>query len=80
MRGKGVGATAARQLTGFGFESMGFERIEARVDVENEHSKRLLLSVGYTLEGILRKVSCRADGPQVDMALYSIIRSDWQGI
>lgn len=80
VRGKGVGATAARQLTGFGFESMGFERVEARVDVENEHSKRLLLSVGYTLEGILRKVSCRADGPQVDMALYSIIRSDWQGI
>lgn len=79
-RGKGVGGTAARLLTGFGFESMGFERIEARVDVENEHSKRLLLSVGYTLEGILRKVSCRADGPRVDMALYSMIRSEWQGI
>ncbi len=77
-RGKGVGTTAARMLTNFGFESMGFERVEALVDVENVASKKLLLAAGYNLEGILRKKSRRYDGSQIDMALFSVIRDDWQ--
>ena len=78
VRGKGVGTTAARMLTNFGFESMGFERIEALVDVENLPSKRLLVSAGYTLEGILRKKSRRHDGSQIDMAMYSVLREEWK--
>jgi RimJ/RimL family protein N-acetyltransferase len=79
-RGKGVGTTAARMLTNFGFESMGFERVEALVDVENVASKKLLLAAGYSLEGVLRKKSRRYDGSQIDMALYSVIRDEWQEI
>ncbi|CAB5054509.1 unannotated protein [freshwater metagenome] len=80
VRGKGVGTTAARMLTNFGFESMGFERIEALVDVENSLSRRLLLSAGYTLEGILRKKSRRHDGCCIDMAMYSALRDEWKGL
>ena len=79
-RGKGIGTTAARLLTNFGFESMGFERVEALVDVENLASKKLLLSAGYSLEGILRKKSRRYDGSQIDMALFSAIRDEWPEI
>ncbi len=79
-RGKGIGTTAARVLTNFGFESMGFERIEALVDVENLASKKLLLAAGYSLEGILRKKSRRYDGSQIDMALFSVLGDEWQGI
>lgn len=79
-RGKGIGTTAARVLTNFGFESMGFERIEALVDVENMASQQLLLSAGYSLEGILRKKSRRYDGSQIDMALFAAIRDEWSGI
>ena len=79
-RGKNIGTTAARMLTNFGFESMGFERIEALVDVENIASKKLLAAAGYTLEGVLRKKSRRYDGSQTDMALYSVIRDEWQGL
>ena len=80
VRGKGVGTTAARMLTNFGFESMGFERIEALGDVENSLSRRLLESAGYTLEGILRKKSRRYDGSQIDMAMYSALREEWKGL
>ena len=80
VRGKGVGTTAAHMLTNFGFESMGFERIEALVDVENLLSRRLLISAGYTLEGILRKKSRRYDGSQIDMAMYSALRDEWKGL
>ena len=80
VRGKGVGTTAARMLTNFGFESMGFERIEALVDVENSLSRRLLVSAGYTLEGILRKKSRRYDESQIDMAMYAALRDEWKGL
>ena len=80
MRGKGVGKTAVRVLTNFGFETMGFERIEALVDVDNIASKKLLESAGYTLDGILRKKSRRYDGHHVDMALFSVIKDDWKGL
>jgi ribosomal-protein-alanine N-acetyltransferase len=79
-RGKGIGTTAARLLTNFGFESMGFERVEALVDVENLASKRLLLAAGYSLEGILRRKSRRHDGSQIDMTLFSAIRDEWSEI
>lgn len=79
-RGKGVGSTAARVLTNFGFETMGFRRIEAQVDPDNHTSKRLLSSIGYTLEGIQRKKSCRSDGGQIDMAMYSVIHDEWPGV
>jgi RimJ/RimL family protein N-acetyltransferase len=77
VRGKGIGTSAARMLTNFGFESMGFERIEALVDVENLASRKLLLSAGYSFEGILRNKSRRYDGSQIDMAVFSAIREEW---
>jgi hypothetical protein len=78
MRGKGLGTTATKMLTQFGFESIGFERIEAVVNIENLASRNLLLNAGYTLDGIMRKKSRKEDGSQIDMALYSAIREDWE--
>ncbi len=78
MRGKGIGSTAAKMLTQFGFESIGFERIEAIVNVENTASRTLLENSGYSLEGIMRKKSRKEDGSQINMALYAAIRDDWQ--
>lgn len=80
MRGKGIGTAATKILSNYGFETIGFERIEAIVNVENTASRRLLENSGYTLEGIMRKKSRKEDGAQIDMALYSAIRADWQGL
>jgi RimJ/RimL family protein N-acetyltransferase len=80
MRGKGIGSSATKLLTQFGFESIGFERIEAVVNVENIASRKLLEKSGYTLEGIMRKKSRKEDGTQIDMALYAATREDWQGL
>ena len=77
MRGKGIGTTATKMLTQFGFESIGFERIEAVVNVENIASRNLLENSGYRLEGIMRNKSRKEDGTQKDMALYAAIRNDW---
>ena len=80
MRGKGIGSIATKLLTQFGFESIGFERIEAVVNVENIASRKLLEKSGYSLEGIMRKKSRKEDGTQIDMGLYAATRQDWQGL
>lgn len=72
-RGKGIGSTAAKVITEYGFQTMGFRRIEALVDVDNEASKALLRSAGYELEGIMRQKVTRDNGSQIDMALFSKI-------
>lgn len=74
-RGKGIGSTAARMITEYGFQTMGFKRIEALVDVDNEASKALLRSAGYQLEGIMRQKVTRDNGEQIDMALYALVAS-----
>jgi len=71
MRGKGIGTTAAKLITDYGFTTMGFRRIEGIVDVENGPSRALLISAGYELEAIMRKKVTRIDGRQVDMALFA---------
>ncbi len=73
LRGKGICTTAAKLISEYGFMTMGFQRIEGIVDVENAPSRAVFLSAGYELEGIMRKKVTRNDGRQVDMALYSKI-------
>ena len=70
-RGRGIGCAAARMITEYGFLTMGFRRIEALVDVDNEASQALLRSADYELEGILRQKVTRDNGAQIDMVLFS---------
>ena len=74
-RRRGIGGTAARMITEYGFHTMGFKRIEALVDSDNEASQALLHSAGYELEGIMRHKVTRDNGEQINMALFSKIDS-----
>jgi RimJ/RimL family protein N-acetyltransferase len=75
-RSKGIGAAAVRLITDYGFTTMGFRRIEALVDPENLASRSLLLSAGYSLEGIMRNKVTRRDGEQKDMDLFAKVDSE----
>jgi len=70
-RNKGIGTASVELLTEYGLMTMGFRRVDALVDNRNEASKRLLLKAGYEFEGILKKYVTRADGSQIDMALFA---------
>ncbi len=70
-RGRGIGTTAVTMITDYGFQTMGFKRIEALVDIDNEASRALLGSAGFELEGIMRQKVTRDNGEQIDMALFS---------
>ncbi|HUW88754.1 MAG TPA: GNAT family protein [Candidatus Paceibacterota bacterium] len=72
-RGQGIGTTAAKLISEYGFSTIGFRRIEALVNTDNIGSQALLISAGYKREGVMRKKVTREDGTQIDMALFSRI-------
>lgn len=74
-RGQGIGTTAVKLISGYGFSTIGFRRVEALVDTDNIASQALLISAGYEREGIMRKKITRDEGSQIDMALFARIAS-----
>ena len=77
VRGKGVATSAVRLLTEYGFETIGFHRIEALVVESNVPSLKVLKNAGYIQEGIMRDKCLQDDGTRQDMVLFSAIRTDW---
>jgi RimJ/RimL family protein N-acetyltransferase len=79
-RGKSIGTTAVKVLTNFGFETMGWNRIEAMIDHDNEASKKVVTRAGYEHEGLLRQRVIRADGNVIDMDIFAALQKNWQGL
>ena len=77
-RGKGIATAATKLLTGYGFESIGFHRIEALVVESNTPSLRVLSNAGYIQEGVLRDKSCCGDGTRENMVLFAALRHEWE--
>jgi len=78
MRGKGIGTTATKMITGYGFDTLGFKRIEAAVDLDNIASQKLLTSAGYQREGIQQQRVTRSNGDQIDMVMLAAINQSWK--
>jgi RimJ/RimL family protein N-acetyltransferase len=76
-RGKGIATAATKLLTGYGFETIGFHRIEALVVQSNKPSLKVLENSGYVQEGILRDKCCGADGSRENMVLFAALRHEW---
>jgi RimJ/RimL family protein N-acetyltransferase len=69
-------STAA--LTRVGFEICGADRMEIRIDPENEASIGVPLKLGYTEEATLRRrLPGKAGGPLRDVTLYTLFREDF---
>ena len=78
MRGKGIGTMATKMITDYGFDTLGFKRIEAAVDTDNTASQKLLSSAGYQREGILQQRVTRSNGDQIDMVMLAAINQSWK--
>jgi RimJ/RimL family protein N-acetyltransferase len=79
-RAKSIATTAVKMLTNFGFETMGWNRIEAMIDHDNEASKKVVIRAGYEHEGLLRQRVVRADGSIIDMDVFAVLQKNWQGL
>ena len=63
----------------FGFLTIGLNRIEALVMQENEGSIKLLERLGFHQEGILREFENWGDKGHVDLMMFSLLRSQYEG-
>jgi RimJ/RimL family protein N-acetyltransferase len=74
-RGRGTAARAVALLTRWGFDELGLERIELRIDPANEASSRVAERAGYRLEGVLRSMYFK-EGRRSDVAVWSRLSHD----
>ncbi|MFS0840240.1 GNAT family N-acetyltransferase [Paenibacillus sp. 1P03SA] len=75
-QGQGIMTRACRAFIGYGWSEMNLNRIVIMADVENAASRAIPERLGFTLEGVMREWEIKESGKR-DMALYSILRSEW---
>ena len=75
-QGQGYMTEALRAVLDFGFGTLGLNRIEAIVHVDNAASLRLLDRLRFQREGVLRELHLR-DGVFHDHAVLSLLARDW---
>lgn len=74
---KGLMTEALQAVLRFGFEELKLNRIEAQHETENPASGRVMAHCGMRFEGVLRQ-RVMNKGCFKDVALYAILKSDWQ--
>ena len=74
-RGRGIAGRSVALLTRWGFEELGLQRIELRIDTENAASVRVAERAGYRLDGVLRSKHFK-EGLRTDLGVWSRLRSD----
>ncbi|GJQ21444.1 MAG: GCN5 family N-acetyltransferase [Bacteroidia bacterium] len=62
------------------FETMQYHRVEFKTDALNHRSRRALLRLGATEEGVLRKHMIVQEGRVRDSVYFSILDSEWPHI
>jgi RimJ/RimL family protein N-acetyltransferase len=62
------------------FEKLGCVRVELKTDVLNTPSRKAMLRIGATEEGVLRKHFLVWDGRYRDSIYYSILDEEWPGV
>ncbi len=74
-RGRGLARGAVRLLGDWAFAALRLQRLQLRIDPENEASHRVAARAGYTREGVLRS-SFVVRGRRTDVVMYSRLPSD----
>jgi len=76
----GINPEAKYLMLKHAFEHFGCVRVEFKVNAVNEPSCRALLRIGAKHEGTLRNYMISTDGSPRDVAIFSIIDSEWPAI
>ena len=74
--GGGIMAEALKAVIDFFMAEVGTNRVYARHDTANPNSGRVMVKAGMKFEAVLRQ-SGRNNQGIVDLAYYSILRSEW---
>jgi RimJ/RimL family protein N-acetyltransferase len=76
----GANREAKLLMLGHAFEALGCHRVEFKTDSLNERSRRALLGIGATFEGIFRNHMAMPDDRLRHSAYYSVIDTEWPAV
>ena len=77
FQGTGLNKACKYELLKFGFENIGFRRIQFSADLDNIRSQRAIRKLGAKEEGLFRNNYIAPDGSSRDDVYFSIIREEW---
>lgn len=77
-RGKGLGQEALALMKRFAFLTLGLERLELEVHMDNAAARRCYEKAGFLLEGVKRHAYFN-DGRFSDVGVMSVLREEYDG-
>ncbi|NYB75436.1 GNAT family N-acetyltransferase [Sedimentibacter hydroxybenzoicus DSM 7310] len=77
VRGRGYGKEALKLLLEYGFNKLGFHRIQLNVLEFNTAAISLYEKAGFKREGTYREFVLR-DDKRYDLLLYGLLKSEWK--
>lgn len=77
-RGRGIGREALELLKRFAFLTLGLERLEMDVHMNNLPARRCYEKAGFRLEGVKRH-AFYTEGRFCDVGMMSMLRGDYEG-
>ena len=80
FQGTGLNINMKFLMLQYAFETLGFDKVEFRVDERNTRSRKAVEKIGGTLEGILRKDTLMLDGFKRSTCCYGILKEEWTTI
>ena len=80
FQGTGINKACKYELLKFGFETIGFKRIQFSADRENLRSQKAIENLGAKKEGVFRNNYVAPSGESRTDVYYSIIKEEWQAI
>jgi RimJ/RimL family protein N-acetyltransferase len=75
-----VNPSAKRLLFAHGFETLGLNRIELKLDATNIRSFRAVARLGARFEGVHRAHMVMPDGRVRDTAWFSVLKEEWPAV
>ena len=74
--GNGIITAACSKIIDYGFNHLGFNRIEIKAATHNPKSQAIPQKLNFKQEGILRQAEF-VNGSYFDIVVYGMVREDW---
>jgi RimJ/RimL family protein N-acetyltransferase len=75
--GRGIAVEASKYIISWGFEKLNMKRIECTAFPENFQSRRVCEKLGFTYEGLRKKVYLNYDGSVRDLESFAITDDEY---
>jgi RimJ/RimL family protein N-acetyltransferase len=76
--GKGVARAAERQACVYAFDELGAHRVHAEIPATNEAAQKVVTSLGFRQEGLMKKAIVRGDDA-IDNQIWGLLPEDFSG-